>query len=168
VNPPPYDRIQALFDYRWPLSHFISRLKYQGDLYFARWLGTLMAMRLTPHYHPEVVIPVPLHPLRQQERGFNQTLELARVIVKKKKWKLDPWGCTRETNTVKQSFLRASERIQNVRHAAFIAQQSFEGKHVLVIEDVVTTGATAVAFSKILKEAGAVTVEIWACCRTLV
>jgi len=165
-SPPPFDLIQALFDYVWPVKEFIADLKYQHQLHFAKLLGRLMAQTFTPRTPVDCIIPMPLAKMRQQQRGFNQTIELARVIAKYHQLPLHVNYCFREGNKKAQSSLSARQRKHNVTANLFTVKQPIQGKHILVIEDVVTTGATASAFTRALKQAGAATVEIWACCRT--
>jgi predicted amidophosphoribosyltransferase len=80
---------------------------------------------------------------------------------------LDKWSCTRISNTHAQSQLSAQQRIKNLHAASFHINKTFKAKHVLIIEDIVTTGATMRALTLALKRQGVQTVEIWCCCRTL-
>jgi ComF family protein len=166
LDPPSYSRCQALFDYAWPIDQFIRRFKDHDQHYFAKILGSLMANKLTPQHLPDCIIPVPLHPKRQRQRGFNQTLELARVIAAVRQWPLEKHACQRLRDTPAQRTLSASRRLTNIKAQAFVISSRLEGKKVLVIEDVVTTGTTMNAFTKALQNAGVRSVEIWACCRT--
>lgn len=166
-HPPSYTRLQALFDYAWPLNTFIGQFKYKGHLHFAKMLGKIMAERLIFTYPIDCIVPMPLHPARQRERGFNQTLELANIIAKHWQLPLDRWSCTKKRNTLAQSLLSARARASNVTARAFAITPLFSAKHVLVIEDVVTTGATVNALARALTDAGVATVEIWSCCRTI-
>lgn len=165
--PPEYDRLQSLFEYRWPLDVFIGKLKYGGQLHFSRMLGSLMAQKLTPLVTPDCIIPMPMHPLRQRERGFNQTIELASIIAKKRNWKLDRWSCIRSLHTQAQSKLSAKIRAKNLTPRTFAVHKDFCAKKVLIIEDVVTTGATINALTIALKRANVKTIEIWSTCRTI-
>lgn len=163
---PPFDKLSALFDYAWPINAFISKLKYGGHLPF----GKILAYQLHKHFKPQhpidVVIPMPLHPLRQKERGFNQSIELATIIAKELNLPLDRRSCTKVKDTPSQALLSAAKRLSNVRENAFAIAPSFDAKHVLVIEDVVTTAATVNAFARVLKHHGVHTVEILSVCRT--
>uniref|UniRef100_A0A0Q9YFN1 DNA utilization protein GntX n=1 Tax=Candidatus Berkiella aquae TaxID=295108 RepID=A0A0Q9YFN1_9GAMM len=163
----PYERLQALFDYAWPLNLFISQWKYGEQLAFAKMLAHFMVKRLTPAYLPDCVLAMPLHPKRLRQRGFNQSVELASQIAHALRVPLDRWSCTRVTHTVSQSQLTAQKRAKNIRTSTFHLKPNFQAKHVLVIDDVVTTGATISALSRCLKHQGVKTVEIWCCCRTL-
>lgn len=160
------DQVQALFDYRWPAHRFISQLKYAKQLHFARLIASLM-LRLTPFYTPDCVIALPLHERRLKERGFNQSAEIAKVIVHHYRWPLDLWSVTRWLDTVPQSSLSAKRRMSNMNEKVFKIQDTLSAQHVLVIEDVITTGATVEALAAALKQAGVITVEVWSCCRTL-
>ncbi len=163
---PPYERLQSLFDYAWPVNGFISQLKYAGKLHFAKILGNLMLKRLSFVNPIDCVVGLPLHPNRQSQRGFNQAIELATIIAKGLCLPLDRWSCTKILDTKAQSLLSANKRSTNITSKSFHIDAGFNAKHVLVIEDVVTTGTTVQAFTQALKRHGARTVEIWSICRT--
>jgi ComF family protein len=164
--PPLYDRLQALFDYAWPLREFITQFKFGAHHHFAKLLGKLMANYLELTAPVECIIPVPLHKHRQIQRGFNQTLELATIIAKEKNLILEKRSCAKIIETRAQSSLRASSRTRNITPRVFAISPHFKAKRVLVIEDIVTTGATINAFAKALKQHGVEHIEVWACCRT--
>jgi ComF family protein len=164
---PPYDALQAVFDYAWPVNRFIAKWKYGGQLHFTRLLAHFMVEQLTPRFPVDCIIPVPLHPLKLRSRGFNQSIELSQVIAKHHGFLLDRWSCTRTSHTNAQSHLSAQQRITNLHTASFAINKAFKAKHVLIIEDIVTTGATIRALTMALKRQGVQTVEIWCCCRTL-
>lgn len=163
---PAFERCQALFDYTWPVREFIQQWKYGSQLHFAKLFGTLMAKRLDFSHPIDCIIPLPLHPLRQRERGFNQSIELASRISYLTDLPLNRWSCTKKMATASQSSLRQFARTQNVSANAFAVDKTFKAKHVLVIDDVVTTASTVSAFATALKHAGVKTVEIWSVCRT--
>lgn len=165
---PPYERLQALFDYAWPVQQFIAKWKYGGQLEFAKLFAHFMVERLTPQYAIDRIIPVPLHAERLSERGFNQSIELANLIAKHYGFYLDRRSCTRVRNTLSQSQLSAKHRQGNISAQTFHICPDFKAKHVLIIEDIVTTGATISALCRALKKHGVQTVEIWCCCRTLI
>jgi len=165
-DPPPYHRVQALFDYAWPIDQCIAHFKAHDQQYLGKILGSLMSSKLTPVFQPDILIPVPLHPQKQCQRGFNQTRELARIIAKEHRWRLEEGICARRGKMVSQRALSAKKRAHNVQSHSFVAKPVLQGKHVLVIEDVVTTGATVSALTLALLRSGAKTVEIWTCART--
>jgi len=158
----------ALLRYRSPVSELIRGLKFGGRLYVARLLGGLMAERLAARGTavPERIIPVPLHPRRQRQRGFNQALELARPIARRLGAVLDHDTCRRTRNTRAQSELGARQRRTNVR-GAFAATGRLEARHVAVVDDVITTGHTTDELARLLKTHGAERVEVWAAARAV-
>lgn len=168
-QPPAADAVFALLRYRSPVSELIQGLKFGHRLHVARLLGGLMAEQLAARGGaiPERIIPVPLHPRRQRQRGFNQALELARPIARRLGAVLDYRYCRRTRNTRPQTELRARQRHSNVR-GAFTTAGRLEARHVAVVDDVVTTGHTTDELARVLKARGAERVEVWAAARAVV
>lgn len=168
-QPPPYFKTTALFHYQTPVDNFITALKFQQQLLYARLFGELLSKRLQAIYSdqvlPELIIPVPLHPKRLRERGFNQALEIARPIAKKLKLPIDIIHCERIRMTAAQSLLAANERQTNLKNA-FKIQPTLKAKHVAIIDDVITTGHTITEFSKALQQIGVERIDIWSVART--
>ena len=164
---PHYDKLQAVFDYHEPIDKFINQLKFSKKLYFAKTLAEIMVQHLEVSMPIDAIVPVPLHPKRQQQRGFNQSLELAKEIAKCTNIPLIRNACHRSRNTSPQMQLPASRRKVNLSEKTFTVTSVLKDKCVLVVEDVVTTGTTVNAFAKALKQSGVAAVEVWACCRTL-
>jgi ComF family protein len=165
-NPFAFDSLQALFHYQWPVSAFVGDLKYKGHLHFVKMLASLMVSRLKAVHPIDCVVGMPLHPQRQRQRGFNQTIELAKMVSKLCQLPLDRWSCTKILDLPAQASLPKSARTKNLSAKAFSIAPAFAAKHVLIIEDVVTTGQTVQAFTQALKIHGVTTVEIWSVCRT--
>ena len=113
---------------------------------------------------PDVLLPVPLHNARLQKRGFNQALELARPVARRLRLPIAENLCVRNKHTAVQSELDAVERRRNL-HAAFEVTRSLAGVHVAILDDVLTTGATASALTLVLRQAGAATVQVWCLAR---
>lgn len=153
---------RVLFWYQPPIEAFVVALKFEGALHYANWFAKKMLMQWKM---PEVdcIIPVPLHPMRQRERGFNQTWEIAKIIVKKTGVPGDPWSATRHWHRPSQSQLSAAQRKRNVIPAMFTVSKALRNKRVLVVEDVITTGTTIRAFTEALHQAGVRSVTVWAC-----
>ena len=167
LHPPPYDRVLAPFRYDTPLDHLIHRLKYSGRLEQARLLGDLLAHWLEQHLDafPDRVIPVPLHPTRLRQRGFNQAVELARRVCKRLELPLDTQSCRRQRATPPQSEMAdARERARNIK-GAFAVRGEVRGS-VVIVDDVMTTGSTVGELAKCLRAAGAARIEVWAVART--
>lgn len=123
-----------------------------------------MASRLQPIPPPDCLVPIPLHPARYRARGFNQALEIARPVASQLKIPLCPKLCRRVRITPPQRLLDAEERHKNLR-GAFQATEDLSGRHIAIVDDVLTTGATAHEVATALKRAGAVQVEAWVLAR---
>lgn len=166
---PLFERCLAPLRYLPPADELIGGLKFRGRLSHGRVMGELLAdyveARLAPGDRPQALIPVPLHPHRLRERGFNQALELARPVAKRLQIPLRPRGCLRGVATPRQTGLSALERRRNLRGAFTVAD--LEGiTHAALIDDVVTTGATVTELTRVLRRASVQRVEVWAVCRT--
>jgi ComF family protein len=144
----------ALSDYRDPVRPLLLK-KLQGDLLAARQLATLL-LRMSPvQAMPiDVIVPVPLHWTRYAWRGFNQAVEMGRVIAKAKQVPMRRY-LIRRRKTAFQSRLSAEARQSNVRGAFAIhpwhqwqGMAALEGKHVVIVDDLCTTGATLVQVAK--------------------
>ena len=164
--PPPLDACDALFDYRGPVDGWIRDLKFAQDLAAARLLGGLLAGRIAEDRRgpPATLVPVPLHRKRLAQRGYNQALEIARALCEQG-YRLDVGCCRRRRTTSPQSDLPASERRGNVRNAFSVSRLPAGGRLVL-IDDVMTTGATLHELARSFKRAGAERVEAWVIART--
>jgi ComF family protein len=163
-----FDATYALYFYQAPISKLIMNLKFGQSLVNARILGELLAQRIQQAWYynkplPEVIIPVPLHPKRLKERGFNQALEIARPIAKILHLPLEFTSCQRIKHTVAQATLPANQRLQNVKNAFHIEKLPF--KHVAVVDDVITTGYTINEFCQALKSTGVHSIDVWCCAR---
>jgi len=166
---PAFDRTLALFHYQKPITYLISALKFNKKLAYAKFLGDLLAEHLPKHYEndslPECLIPLPLHPARTRQRGFNQSFLLAHRIAKHLKLAINTTACQRIKNTTTQRGLNSQQRQKNMRQAFSIAP-NFAAKHVVIIDDVVTTGSTVHALSRLLKQRGVQRVDVWSVART--
>jgi len=170
-HPPPFASTHALFTYEEPIISLLVSLKFHHHLAVARVLGELMAEKIVRHWYaskplPDLIMPVPLHLERLRERGFNQALEITRPITAKLNLQLDYRSAQRIKNTPAQMKLRAETRQANIKNA-FRISGDFRGKRIAIIDDVMTTGATAAEFSKALLEHGVESVEVWCCARVV-
>ncbi|PTN13058.1 ComF family protein [Nitrosomonas aestuarii] len=109
---------------------------------------------------PDLIIPMPLHSKRLQERGFNQALEISRYVARKINITLSSDSCERIKNTPPQTGLSWKARNKNVQNA-FRCKTDLSGKHVAVIDDVMTTGATLNALAQQLRKKGAAKISNW-------
>ena len=166
-RPPAFGSATVVFAYRFPLDRLVQRFKYAGDLALGRWLGEALADRvaLAPQPRPDVLVVPPLGTGRLRERGFNQALELARVVARRVALPVSRDGVVRVHDTAVQAALPRAARLANLR-GAFRCEGDFRGHDVAVVDDVLTTGATAEAMARALADAGARQVRIWAVART--
>jgi ComF family protein len=165
-SPPAFDATHAVLEYRFPVNAVLQRYKYSGLLAVSELMGQLLARNLQAASLPELLIPMPLHPTRLQERGFNQATELARVVAKALDIPLSTQLCSRTRPTQPQTGLAFKERKRNMR-GVFACSQSLAGKHVALLDDVMTTGASLDALARAVKDAGAARVDCWVIARTL-
>ncbi len=163
---PAYHKVIAPFIYRYPLNQLIPALKFSSQLHIARLLGTLMVAEVLRSETdlPELLLPVPLHPCRLRQRGYNQALELAWPIAQQLGIAVDYRSCQRRRDTEPQSGLAADARKRNLRDAFDLVRPLSVG-HVAIIDDVMTTGCTVDALSQRLLLAGVSRVDVWVCAR---
>ena len=163
-RPPRYSSVAAPFSYAYPLDALIRAFKYGGRLAHCRFLGAALAGAATPGV--DAIVPMPLSPARLAERGFNQALEIARVVAHATGIPLLPLACRKVVDTPPQAALPWKERAKNVRRA-FACDADLTGRRVAVVDDVLTTGATLNELARVLRKAGAVQVTGWVVARTL-
>ena len=163
-SPPHFDATFAVFRYSFPADKLIQALKYHRRTATADFLATAMLACAPPG--ADVIVPLPLALPRLRERGFNQAVEIARPLARALKLPLELDGCIRSRDTAPQATLPWKERQKNVRHA-FECNIDLSGKSVIVIDDVMTTGATLDEFARTLKAHGAVRVTNWVTARAL-
>lgn len=164
TTPPPYTQLIGALSYTTPISRLILDLKFQHRLEHASLLATLLAARISQYPDitlPDCIIPIPLHPSRTRERGFNQALEIAKPLSKALNIPIARHSCTRHKATSAQTSLSAKQRLTNLENAFRV--RSLPGQHIAILDDVYTTGATATTLAHALKQAGAKRVDIWAC-----
>jgi len=153
-----FAQARSFASYEGTLRLLIQRLKYDGYRPLAKPLGRFLAeavQRLDPQSF-DVLVPVPLHRRRERRRGFNQAALLAAHVSKAQKIPLAASDCVRVRDTPPQTGLRAAERRKNVAGAFHVPEpQRIRGKRVLLVDDVLTTGATAHACAQALRDAGA-------------
>ena len=149
-----------------PVSRLIGGLKFHQQLYLTAPLAQLLINRLGKLSDPpEFILPVPLHPRRLRERGFNQALELGRTLAKHYGIPLERGLASRNRHTRAQSDLSGQARHRNLRHA-FRVRGCVKGARLAILDDVITTGTTIAELSNTLKKAGAKQIEVWALART--
>lgn len=161
------DAVVAPLVYEPPLAAELVALKRPHGRRLGRALGLLLAEACAEAgagARVELVVPVPLHAVRLRERGFNQALEIARPVARVLGTRLAAHGVRRARPTRLQPGLPPADRAANLEHA-FLVTGRPAARRIAIVDDVMTTGATANALAAALRERGAVHVEAWAVAR---
>ena len=164
-RPPPLTEAHAAFNYAFPLDRLLPRLKFHRDLAAGRVLAQAMAERCTSLVRPDAILPVPLHRARLRRRGFDQALEVAQPLARALQLPLLDCALIRGKTTTAQSLLDAGARRRNLRGAFEVARAVELPVHVVLVDDVMTTGATLHAAARALLAAGVQRVDAWVCAR---
>ena len=165
-RPPPLDSVHACLRYATPVDQLLPRFKFHQDLAAGHLLAQLMRLH-HPVLSPDTcLVPVPLHPKRLRQRGYDQALELARPLSRQLKLGLDSGLLRRIRDTQAQSDLEANARRRNLRHAFQASPRHTPPRHVVLLDDVMTTGATLHAAARALRRVGVERVDAWVCART--
>jgi len=160
-----FDGTCTLYRYDFPLDRLIHAFKYGGQLALAGWFGGQLADAQGSRDFDRIV-PMPLHPARLRERGFNQAAEIARIVGHRLNVRLDVDSVRRTRPTASQAELPLAERAANVR-GAFECSADLSGQRTLLIDDVMTSGATLSECARTLKLHGAARVEVAVIARAL-
>jgi ComF family protein len=163
-RPPPLQAVHAACIYDFPVDRLLPRFKFHRDLAAGRLLAQLMAEAFAPLQRPQAVIALPLHRSRLRARGYDQALELARPLARALQLPLLEGALRRTRATTPQSELSALARHRNLR-GAFACDGATLPAHVVLVDDVMTTGATLHAAAKALRRAGVERIDAWVCAR---
>ncbi|CAN5685170.1 ComF family protein [soil metagenome] len=171
ADPPPHVRALAAVDYGYPWNELIGHFKFHAALDLAPALAQRMleAQRLGDLPAPTLILPVPLSAARLRDRGYNQSWELARRIATALRCEADARLLLRMRDTPHQIALPPDRRDANVRGAFAIEpmrRAELQGREVTLIDDAMTTGATLAEASRVLLQAGAVSVQVWVVAHT--
>ncbi|MDP2143401.1 MAG: ComF family protein [Gallionella sp.] len=164
THPMQFSSTTAAYTYAFPLDRLIQAMKYREQLALADAFAAELVKRIGRL--PDCVIAMPLHPAKLRERGFNQSLLLAASISRALELELLPHACRRIRDTPPQSALPFKERKKNVRDA-FCCDMDLSGKHVALVDDVLTTGASLNSLAVAVKKRGAGDVSSWVVARTI-
>ena len=163
--PPPLQEAHAACLYAAPVDRLLPRFKFHEDLAAGRLLAQLMADAFAALPRPEALVPVPLHVARLRRRGYDQALELAKPLARALQVPLEAGLLVRLRATAAQSECDAAARRRNVRGAFGAPPRSDVPRHVALVDDVMTTGATLHAAALALRRAGVARVDAWVCAR---
>jgi ComF family protein len=156
-----FDMARALVLYKPPMTTIISNFKYYGQTAGLKSFQALKQQISPNTAEPEIIIPVPLHKKRLQQRGFNQALLLARAFFPNQHLQINSRILERHRYTEPQTSLSGEMRRRNLKNAfQVIDRQAVEGKRVMLVDDVFTTGTTVNECAKVLKKAGAKEVQV--------
>lgn len=169
--PLPFAHTVATVDYGFPWSGLITALKFHAALDLSSALAHLLAdaVRANAAPLPQLVLPVPLGPDRQAERGMNQAWELARRVAAQLQLRAHAGLLTRRVETPHLADLPRDERARAIRGAFALAPgatASLRGQHIALVDDVMTTGATAAEAARTLLNGSAASVQLWVFART--
>lgn len=167
-RPPGWAAAHCALRFEAPVRDWLHGLKYHGRLALARRLADLLAVSLhgSGFHAPELLVPAPMHRSRLRHRGFNQAVELAARLGRRLRLPSIPGAVRQHRATGDQTTLSAAQRRRNLRGAFTATPALVAGRHVTIVDDVLTTGATAAALTDALHRAGAARVEVWCCART--
>ena len=178
LKPPIFRRCISAFHYQTPVDNIILRLKSDPYTTEIKQLSTLLAERIATTYQqaqlpcPQTIIPLPLHWAKMTKRGFNQSHIIGNLIARQLRREhgisIDIRNdlCSRTIKGQEQHLLSAKKRLTSIKHAFSAEAQNLSGLSVAVVDDVVTTGATANSVARALLQAGAAQVDIWSIART--
>lgn len=171
-RPPAFEHVIAPWRYAFPVDSLISRFKHQQKWPFGRLMAELLAQFLRYRYdeglsRPDGLLPVPLSRRRLRQRGFNQAGMLAHWLGQQLQLPVEPHLLQRIHDTPAQQGLDARARRRNLRGAfALAGDVPVAGRHLALVDDVLTTGATAQALARLLLDAGARQVDVYCLART--
>lgn len=170
-----FKQLHAIASYQPPFPALIKRLKYHHQLLYADLLGLLLADSLQQRYTKQdfedidYILPVPLHAKKQRKRGFNQAQLISDALIKQLAITPAKLNVLRNKLTSPQEGLSRHQRAFNLKGAFTLKQEdanSLQGKYIVLIDDVVTTGATINSLCKCLLDAGVKRIDVWCICRT--
>ena len=157
----PWSRAVSSWPFAGAARYVVHRFKYQGETFLAPTMARAMVMNWQVHGQgaPDVVVPIPLHWTRYVLRGYNQVALLAELVAKELHL---PWcrGLVRQRATAQQAMLDLEARQRNLAHGFRGIPRRVRGNHVLLLDDVMTTGATLAAATAALNDAGASAVSV--------
>lgn len=164
-KPPQFEHCEAVYSYCFPLDALIQRCKYGGAQELAELFATALAARLKHLPRPDLIVPMPLHPARLRERGFNQAMEIGRRLGALLNIPCRH-ACQRRRDTPAQAGLDLKARRRNLR-GAFECDGDLSGKRIALLDDVMTSGSSLNELAKTARQAGALEISAWVVARTL-
>lgn len=168
-QPPAFDHTTAPFVYRSPFVQLINRWKHHADLRPFPLMAQALHNALLLHYQqddwPHALVPVPIHRERLIRRGFHQTHQLARFLAHQLGLPVQAQRLSKSVSGHSQQGLDRAMRLKNLA-GSFLCHGDARNMHLALVDDVMTTGATANLLASLLRQKGAVRVDIWVLART--
>ncbi|MFA6970320.1 MAG: ComF family protein [Gallionella sp.] len=165
-KPPLFTRTIAVYSYQFPVDQLIQAMKYHEQLALAQIFSEKLMQRIDSNNLPDFIIPMPLHPAKLKSRGFNQAQLIAAPLARALGIPLLTGACHRLRDTPSQTSLPWKERSRNVR-GAFGCDMDLSGKHIALLDDVFTSGASLNALAEAVKQQGAREISAWVVARTV-
>jgi ComF family protein len=171
-KPPAFEQVVTPWTYSFPIDSLITRFKHNAKWPFGRLLAELLSQSLQHRFEeglprPDALVPVPLSTKRLRERGYNQAAMLAHWLRASLNIPCDERLLLRVLDTTAQQDLDAKARKHNLRKAFSLASDAqIKGRHLALVDDVLTTGATAESLAHLLIKAGAARVDVYCLART--
>lgn len=168
-NEPAFDACTVVTEFQFPASSLVHALKYGKKQYYARLFGHLLCEERKKSCLPlpDFVCSIPMHKNKQNKKGFNHAEEIARHCATELALNFEPKMLNKNQATESQSTLGRAERFKNLSNSISVHPDlDINAKHIAIIDDVMTTGATFEYAARVLKARGAAHVEVWAFART--
>lgn len=163
---PSFDTVFVRYRFEEPLRTLLHQLKYRESLYLIPLIAQLMLMEVpVPIQNTNCFIPVPMHPKRLRQRGFNHAGELTKYLATRLKRPYALFDCKKIRHTQAQAVLSRKERIQNLKGAFHSNLKMYQ--RVTIVDDLLTTGSTANELVDTLKKQGISEVNVWCAARAL-
>ncbi|MFT6030060.1 MAG: ComF family protein [Oleiphilaceae bacterium] len=177
-KPPSFNQTFCAYEYRFPINQIIRRIKYSKQRYWIKPLCQLLADEISVaelhcnHFsRPDILIPIPMHKSKSKIRGFNQADLIANFLSKKLNIPVAKKILLKTKNTETQAQLNKKQRMNNLQGSLSISKSTFKnnllkGKHIALVDDVMTTKTTCELASKLLLASGASRVDVMCIART--
>lgn len=172
TDPPPWQHLVCAGDYLPPLSRLLHKFKFSGNTALSVMLARLILLSFLQQHRdyglrkPDILLCSPLHRQRLWQRGFNQSALLAQPLAHWLSCEFAPFALRRHRKTAVQHLLNIRQRKRNLRNA-FCVEKDLTGRHVALVDDVVTSGSTAGEISRLLSLHAVASIQVWCLCRTL-
>ena len=163
----PFAACLSAFEYQFPINKLLFQYKSQARLALCESFAQALTNQVKKQQQvlPQVLMPVPLHTSKLKQRGFNQSLELAKMLSKQLHIPIDYHSLQSSHQTTQQKSLNKQQRLANVQ-TNYALTRPLSVTHIALIDDVITTGATTKTLAYLLREHGATHIQAWSIARS--